>query len=704
VSKLRELLRQPRGRYLAAFALALLAFLARQAIFAGDTDLWYHLAAGRYIVAQHALPHEAFFSFLDRPWVDYYWLFQPLVYGVHAAFGYGGLVALRAALFLGLAAATTALVAPWRPARPTLRVAVLSGALLVELPRFASLRPHVVSLGLLALALVCLERGGRWLAVLPPLAAVWANVHGVSWPVLALALGAYGVEPLWEVAQSRSLPAAARSRLLALLLAGAGLLATPHGLALLRVPFHAYGFAAGTLDELKPLPGRAYLDLVVEGFVPGRQTLFNLLALLSLLAVVALAARRRLRPAHLLLVVGGAVFLARGSRFVFEVTLLALPLLAAWLDADAEPAGDAPAWPRAWSRPARLLLLGLVGVVPFVTLWSWRWQGGFPFSSEALPQGVCNFLVRAGRGGTVFDSPDVAGYLEWRLYPRYRIFSDLQTPFLFHDLDTFLALGATHDRALLGRVLARHRPDFLAIGAWEADAPAALDPRWGYRPVAFDWTTVLYASSRTQGELVGRYRLAAVDPFAAAAALRPAAGPPLLSGAPLDVGRAELARLAALDPDNGAVRVALGRLELAAERPGAALPHAERAVAVGPLRADTWHLLGDVRLALGQFREAVEGYEKSRARGGDRGRLGRQLWVCWGRLGEPRRAYRELAAVVDPLDRGTTVLDLFALGATAALLGDREAARRDFTFALWKAPDEATRRRAAAALARLDAP
>src|SRR6185503_5392011 len=60
-----------------------------------------------------------------------------------------------------------------------------------------------------------------------------------------------------------------------------------------------------------------------------------------------------------------------------------------------------------------------------------------------------------------------------------------------------------------------YRPDFLTIDVRDHEGAANLDPRWGYRPVAFDWTTVLYAQRQSQRELVARYKLRAVDPFTA---------------------------------------------------------------------------------------------------------------------------------------------------------------------------------------------
>src|SRR4029079_18792307 len=90
------------------------------------------------------------------------------------------------------------LLRPWRRPAATWRLAAGVLVLLVQLPRFSSVRPQLVALVMLALVLLALERGGRWLVVVPFAALVWVNVHGVSWPVLAVALGAYGADLGWQ--------------------------------------------------------------------------------------------------------------------------------------------------------------------------------------------------------------------------------------------------------------------------------------------------------------------------------------------------------------------------------------------------------------------------------------------------------------------------------------------------------------------------
>src|SRR6185503_17391787 len=300
-----RLRRAPGGVYLGVFFVALAAFLLSWPIFAADGDLWYHLAAGRQIAQTGSVPTTAVGSFLARSWIDYYWLFQLAVWAVHAAGGYLGLVVLRALLFAALVVLATMLVQPCRRPGAVWRVAALVAVLLVELPRFSSLRPHLVALVLLAACPLALERGGRWLYVLPAVALVWANVHGVSWPVMMLVLAAYGAELLWQWLRGRA-PADLRARAVGIAVAAVAVLATPHGLALLRVPFLPLEFPSRMIDELAPLPPAAYFGLEVERLAPSRQTIFNVVALLAVAALLERIARRRLRLAHLLLVAGAA--------------------------------------------------------------------------------------------------------------------------------------------------------------------------------------------------------------------------------------------------------------------------------------------------------------------------------------------------------------------------------------------------------------
>lgn len=100
--------RAPRATAAELFAVLALGLLALAASLFSlrATDLFWHLASGRFMVEQLALPRHDPFRFGiggGLAWVDHEWLFQLLVYAVERLGGLDALVALRAALVLTLA-------------------------------------------------------------------------------------------------------------------------------------------------------------------------------------------------------------------------------------------------------------------------------------------------------------------------------------------------------------------------------------------------------------------------------------------------------------------------------------------------------------------------------------------------------------------------------------------------------------------------
>jgi hypothetical protein len=68
-----------------------------------DADIWWHLRDGDTIAAQHAVPHQGWFTqYSSHPWVDYSWGSEVLMSGFHHRFGLMGLVALRSSVELAI--------------------------------------------------------------------------------------------------------------------------------------------------------------------------------------------------------------------------------------------------------------------------------------------------------------------------------------------------------------------------------------------------------------------------------------------------------------------------------------------------------------------------------------------------------------------------------------------------------------------------
>ncbi len=162
-----------------AFAFVAASFVAR------NSDVWLHLATGRLLAGgNYQFGTDPFaYTTAGTYWANHAWLFDLVLFTGFNWFGGSALVAVKAAAV----AATAALML--RAARHRGPVWVGTGcvmlAVLAMSPRLL-LQPAVASLPLLAACLCCLRAGGRALAVVPGLIAVWVNTD--AWFVLGPAL------------------------------------------------------------------------------------------------------------------------------------------------------------------------------------------------------------------------------------------------------------------------------------------------------------------------------------------------------------------------------------------------------------------------------------------------------------------------------------------------------------------------------------
>lgn len=204
----------PLRRALAALpALLVLALCA--AAFVGplsDVDVWWHLAAGRWIVEHGALPASDPFGVWDadsacaRSVLQSQWLGQAALFSAHALAGEAGVEALRVLL---LVAAATLVYVRTQHAGGSVGAALTAGALAaLLLTGYGGERPQLFSFALLGVAWLLVERlcrddaPHRALAARVPYTAlvafalllvVWAQLHGgVLLAALSLAAFATG--------------------------------------------------------------------------------------------------------------------------------------------------------------------------------------------------------------------------------------------------------------------------------------------------------------------------------------------------------------------------------------------------------------------------------------------------------------------------------------------------------------------------------
>lgn len=215
---------------LCAGAGAYLLYLSMGEILLRDSDSYWQIKIGQWIIDHGAMPHTDIYSFtrLGEPWISSSWLSQVLYAFVYGSLDWAGPVILTSlAIGATVAIFIYLLDAYVDPARSFLLVTL---ALLMSTTHFLA-RPHMLALpvmlafvgGLIAAA----DRRGHPSWLLLPLMALWANLHGGF--VLGLALiGPIGLEAVWCSEPKQRVVLAARWGLFALA-AVAACCCTPYG-------------------------------------------------------------------------------------------------------------------------------------------------------------------------------------------------------------------------------------------------------------------------------------------------------------------------------------------------------------------------------------------------------------------------------------------------------------------------------------------
>ncbi len=388
-----------------------------------DPDFWWHLRTGQYIVDTRSIPRQDVFSYTlpDQPWITHEWLTEVLIYGIYSISGQEGLILAFAAIITG----AFALLYLQCPGRPYLAAfAVILAALTSAITW--GVRPQMLSLLMCAVFLYILYafRAGRrkYIWLMPPLMALWANLHGSFLLGLVLAsvyiVGATISNLFASDDEQKEAWSDIRRLVIATLVTALAALVNPNGIQLLVYPFGTLGSPAM----------QAY---IMEWFSPDfHQIQYQPLALFILLLVVALGLSRRTPSAtEFLFLVGFGYAALRSARLIPYFALVTTPILAAQL---------LHGWKGSrWSgrfavgtarRGTTYLLLNwlLLALVIFggavkvgVTL-----RANEKAQKEAFPVDAVDFVEEHEIASSMYNLYRWGGYLIWRLYPDQKVFID----------------------------------------------------------------------------------------------------------------------------------------------------------------------------------------------------------------------------------------------------------------------------------------
>jgi hypothetical protein len=403
---------------------------------AADPDLWGHVLFGLDILERGEVraPIERYSFTADRPFVYHEWLGGTIMALAYRAAGPLGLQLLKGALAGSLFAVL------WLRLRRAVFLGRWGGLALAAagmLPMLASIRPQVWSaLAIVIVTSVLMSPSRRAPFVLPPIFALWANLHG-GWIVGG---GVFVIVTFWAFFEREP-------RRWSLLVAGVGsliaTLATPYGVALWMFLAETVRFSRSDIVE--------WLPIWRIGLAP--TALWA-----ATVAVVFVTHRRQRLPARTLVVL---VALGCAAALVVRVaplfTLTAVTMLSdAWRGEE----------PRLAPHATRTLLDGIAVAVGVVTLLANYGNATcVAFGGRLAPDTVVAEALR-GSSGRLASFFDWGEYAMWHFGPRLQVSIDGRRETVYREA-TLRAQQQVVDGTPLGlSTLARMRPDYVWLPAW----------------------------------------------------------------------------------------------------------------------------------------------------------------------------------------------------------------------------------------------
>jgi len=396
-----------------------------------DSDTWWHLKVGDWIVENAALPHSGILSrtAAQRPWVAYSWGYEVLLSKAYAWFGLVGIAAFGTLLTVGVAAASY-----WMLRRLSGRFLVSCVLAAITCAAFlfnGAPRPVFFSYILFCVLLALLfeaQRTGRVQSLywLPALFLLWANVH-IQFIYGLFTLGLFvsvqvGLEILSRTGRCPEYlvpPLVAAGPLLVVF--AACVCATLIGPNL----YHPYlvvlaymkaKFAYQVIVELQPLPFRLFSNFV---------ELF-----LAAAGFYAVGWRKRIDLFKLALLVVASVVSFRTMRDAWFSCLAAGACIA---DFPAEEADRdrRESW-RELGMLAASAVLMMIAAAPFT---DFNARGLDRAISADYPVNAINFLRRSSFSGPLYNNLNWGGFLMWYL-PELPVAIDGRNDLYGDDLDS----------------------------------------------------------------------------------------------------------------------------------------------------------------------------------------------------------------------------------------------------------------------------
>ncbi|UCF61920.1 MAG: hypothetical protein JSV37_04335 [Anaerolineaceae bacterium] len=418
--------------------LSFLAVFTMAVRVAVDTDTWWHLSAGSWLLEKGEILRTDPFSLTKQgePWIYPGWLAQAVLYGVFDTFGFAGLNLLTAIMVV----IAFAFIWPLLDAPPLMRAFVLILAATVSAV-FWSARPQIFSFTLSAIFLWSLTQAEaghpRRLWILPLLMVFWSNLHG-GFAIGFLLIGAYLLgeiveflldirfRPPIKMEVERDRKEKIRNFVIIGLVCAVAICINPHGPQMLLYPFKTV--SVGVLQaHIEEWQSPNFHRLEVQPFL-----------WMLMLSVVSLTlSRGRKRAVDLFIFIGFASLSLMAARNISTFALVAAPILARESYSVVKPLLEKqtprPDFPEPIVRRVNIIIFVVLVFAALIKI-------AIPLTDQVnrdavaghVPVEAVAYLDEHPEFGSLFNSYNWGGYVVWALYPDYLSFVDGRTD-LFGD-------------------------------------------------------------------------------------------------------------------------------------------------------------------------------------------------------------------------------------------------------------------------------
>ncbi len=389
-------------------------------------DLGRHLLTGQIILQTHSVPKVNLFSYTypNFSFINHHWFSEVIFYLTNDVVGFNGLLILT---ILTVTAAFAFVYFYALKKGNIFAVTIISILSLRVLFERTDVRPELFSFLFLSIFIVILykyrEHYTRWIFLLPFLELLWVNMH-IYFPIGIAVIGLFLIDHFSHVMlnsfqhlnhqepRSRNKFGMTKKGTILIAIFIVSTLATllnPNGLEGALYPFRVFNNYGYTIEENQTV-------FFLWNYFHGKTTILYFFIASSLLFLSLLITIKKTRPVDWLLAIFFTYLAANAERnfplFVFGTFIPFTNSLSIIFNTIR-------------SQPTRTIVLTFILLA--ILIWNINdviQLRGFGFGVESGAKAGTDFFLTNNLKGPIFNNFDIGSYLEYRLYPKEKVFID----------------------------------------------------------------------------------------------------------------------------------------------------------------------------------------------------------------------------------------------------------------------------------------